>query len=99
MAFLNSAANQATIAAKNHVLPTRTSAYADPQVSADKVLSAFADPLKVSVGRPPVAGASDLFTPLDTDYQKILGGQASAQDALNDAATQFLQILPDFSKS
>lgn len=99
VAFLNSAANQATIAAKNHVLPTRTSAYADPQVSGDKVLSAFADPLKVSVGRPPLAGASDLFTPLDTDYQKILGGQASAQDALNDAATQFLQILPDFSKS
>src|ERR1051326_1557354 len=98
VAFLNSAANQATIAAKNNVLPTRTSAYADPQVSGNKVLSAFADPLKSAVGRPPLAGASDLFTPLDTDYQAILGGQKSAQDGLNDAATQFAQILPGFSK-
>ncbi len=99
VAYLNSAQNQATIAAKNNVLPTRTSAYSDPQVSGNAVLSAFADPLKVSVGRPPLAGASDLFTPLDTDYQKILGGQASIQAALNDAAAQFQQILPDFSKS
>jgi arabinogalactan oligomer/maltooligosaccharide transport system substrate-binding protein len=99
VAYLNNAQNQATIAAKNNVLPTRTSAYSDPQVSGNPVLSAFADPLKISVGRPPLAGASDLFTPLDTDYQKIMGGQASAQDALNDAATQFQQILPDFSKS
>jgi arabinogalactan oligomer/maltooligosaccharide transport system substrate-binding protein len=99
VAFLNSAQNQATIAAKNNVLPTRTSAYSDPQVSGSKLLSAFADPLKAGVGRPPVAGASDLLTPLDADYQAILGGQKSAQDALNDAATQFAQILPDFSKS
>jgi arabinogalactan oligomer/maltooligosaccharide transport system substrate-binding protein len=99
VAYLNSAANQATIAAKNNVLPTRTSAYADPQVSGNKVLSAFADPLKSAVGRPPLAGASDLFTPLDTDYQAILGGQKSAQDGLNDTATQFAQILPGFSKS
>ncbi len=99
VAYLNSAANQAAIAAKNNVLPTRSSAYADPQVSGNKVLSAFADPLKSAVGRPPLAGASDLFTPLDTDYQAILGGQKSAQDGLKDAATQFAQILPDFSKS
>lgn len=99
VAFLNSAQNQATIAAKNNVLPTRTSAYSDPQVSGDKLLAAFADPLKAGVGRPPVPGASDLLTPLDADYQAILGGQKSAQDALNDAATQFAQILPDFSKS
>ena len=99
VAFLNNAQNQATIAAKNNVLPTRTSAYADPQVSGDKLLAAFADPLKAGVGRPPVPGASDLLTPLDADYQAILGGQKSPQDALNDAATQFAQILPDFSKS
>jgi arabinogalactan oligomer/maltooligosaccharide transport system substrate-binding protein len=99
VAFMNSAQNQATIAAKNNVLPTRTSAYADPLVSGDKLLAAFSDPLKAGVGRPPVPGASDLLTPLDTDYQAILGGQKSAQDALNDAATQFTQILPDFSKS
>ena len=99
VAFLNSAQNQATIAAKNNVLPTRTSAYSDPQVAGNKILSAFEGPLKNAVGRPPVAGASDLFTPLDTDYQAILGGQKSAQAALNDAATQFAQILPGFSKS
>ena len=99
VAFLNNAQNQATIAAKNNVLPTRTSAYADPQVSGNKVLSAFADPLKVAVGRPPLAGASDLFTPLDTDYQAVMGGQKSVQDGLNDAASQFAQILTDFKKS
>jgi arabinogalactan oligomer/maltooligosaccharide transport system substrate-binding protein len=99
VAFLNNAQNQATIAAKNNVLPTRTSAYADPQVAGNKVLSAFADPLKAAIGRPPLAGASDLFTPLDTDYQAIMGGQKSAQDGLNDAATQFAQILTDFKKS
>jgi arabinogalactan oligomer / maltooligosaccharide transport system substrate-binding protein len=99
VAFLNDAQNQATIAAKNNVLPTRTSAYSDPQVANNKILSAFEGPLKSAVGRPPVPGASDLFTPLDTDYQAILGGQKSAQDGLNDAATQFAQILPDFSKS
>jgi len=99
VAFLNSAQNQATIAAKNNVLPTRTSAYADPQVAGSKLLSAFADPLKAGVGRPPVPGASDLLTPLDSDYQAILGGQKSPQDALNDAATQFAQILPDFKKN
>jgi len=67
VAFLNDAQNQATIAAKNNVLPTRTSAYSDPQVANNKILSAFEGPLKNAVGRPPVAGASDLFTPLDTD--------------------------------
>ncbi|MEZ0112998.1 arabinogalactan oligomer/maltooligosaccharide transport system substrate-binding protein [Catenulispora sp. EB89] len=99
IAYLNDAQNQATIAAKNNVLPTRTSAYSDPQVANNKILSAFEGPLKNAVGRPPVAGASDLFTPLDTDYQAILGGQKSPQAALNDAATQFAQILPGFSKS
>lgn len=98
MAYLNSAASQATIAAKNNVLPTRTSAYSDPQVSGNPLLSAFGDPLKVSVGRPAVAGASDLFTPLLTDYQKVLGG-ADAQASMNDAATQFQQILKDYTKS
>ena len=97
LAFLNSASSQAFVAGKNNVLPTRSSAYADPQVTRSAVLSAFKAPLTVSKARPAAPGAGDIFGSITTDYQKILSGQTSVSSGLADAQKQAAQFMPDFS--
>lgn len=95
--FINATENQAFVAQKNNVLPTRASAAGTPQVMDSPVLTAFQPVLATTKPRPVLPQGGDLFTPLDTSYQKILGGQVSVQEGLDQAAKQFQQILPGWS--
>lgn len=91
--YLNSAASQAYVAAKNNVLPTHQAAYSDPQVSGNSVLTAFAAVIKDDAPRPSIAQGSDLFTPFDTGYQSILSGKSAAGAGLDTIAQGFLKLL------
>ena len=97
VAFMNSASSQAFIASKNNTLPTRTSAYSDPQVSGNALLAAFQAPLQVSKPRWPAASASDVFGFVTPDYQKIMSGQESVSDGLANAQKQSTQSLTGFA--
>jgi arabinogalactan oligomer/maltooligosaccharide transport system substrate-binding protein len=97
IAYMNSASSQAFIASKNNTLPTRTSAYALPEVTGNPLLAAFQDPLKVSQPRWPVAGASDVFGVVTPDYQKILSGQESVDAGLANMQKQATQTLTGFT--
>jgi arabinogalactan oligomer/maltooligosaccharide transport system substrate-binding protein len=97
LAFMNSADNQAFIAGKNNTLPTRTSAYAKPEVTGNPLLTAFQGPLKVSKPRWPVAGASDIFDAVTPEFQKILGGQETVDSGLTNAQKHAQQTLTGFS--
>lgn len=91
--YLNSAASQAYVAGKNNVLPTHQSAYSDPQVSGNAVLTAFASVIKDDMPRPAIAQGSDLFTPFDTGYQAILSGKTQGNAGLDAIAQNFLKVL------
>jgi arabinogalactan oligomer/maltooligosaccharide transport system substrate-binding protein len=97
IAFMNSASSQAFIASKNNTLPTRTSAYAMPEVSGNPLLASFQAPLQVSKPRWPAAGASDVFGAVTPEYQKILSGQESVADGLANAQKQAEQSLTGFN--
>lgn len=94
--FLNKAENQAFVAEKNHVLPTRVSVYTMPNVAADPNIAAFRPVLDASRPRIALPQASDLFDPFDDSMEKIYSGQGSVKAGLDDAAQQAKKILPDF---
>ena len=97
VAFMNSTESQAFIAGKNNVLPTRTSAYSDPQVTGNPLLAAFQAPLQVSHPRWPAPGASDVFGAVTPEYQKILSGQESVTDGMAAAQKQAAQNMTGFA--
>ncbi|WAL69669.1 extracellular solute-binding protein [Amycolatopsis cynarae] len=94
--FMTSAESQAYIASKNNTMPTRKSVYAMPEVAGNKQIAAFQAPLDGSKPRPAAPGAGDLYDMFTPYYQKILGNQASLQDALAQAQQKAKGAVPGF---
>ncbi len=93
ISFMSSTASQIAIAKANHTLPTRNSAYQDPAVSGDAVISAFHAVQNTAVNRPIIPQGGLLFTDFDTNIQAALGGAKSPTDALNAVATAWQKLL------
>jgi arabinogalactan oligomer/maltooligosaccharide transport system substrate-binding protein len=95
--FMNSAENQAFLAGKLGLLPTRKSAYDAADVKANPVVTSFHEVLKTAVPRPAIAEGGDLFTSLDENYVKVLNGSADSQKGLDNVATAYKRILKGWS--
>ncbi|WP_019813316.1 extracellular solute-binding protein [Saccharomonospora saliphila] len=94
--FLNSAESQAYIAARNNTLPTRESVYTDDEVADNRVISEFQGPVEQAVPRPPAPGAGDLYDMFTPFYERILGGQATIDEALRQAQSKTDGAVPGF---
>lgn len=75
--FLSRASNQATLAAKNNLLPTRKSAYTLPAVKRNPIISAFLKQMLVARARPVLPEGGAIYTDFGPNVQKVLLGQSS----------------------
>lgn len=95
--FMASAESQAKIAGKLGLLPARTSAYTDPQVTANTMVGQFKPVVEAAHERPWIPEGGQLFTPLDQAYAKIMSGQAAADAALKGVADEYRKLLQGWS--
>ena len=96
IAFMTSAASQATIATGNATLPTRSDAYT-PAVTANPGIAAFQAILSAGVPRPPLPEYSSIYGLFNTDLLKILQGQESTQSGLNNVSVATKKLIPAFA--
>ena len=93
ISFMSSTASQVAIAKANHTLPTRQSAYQDPSVSADYVISGYHQVQSTAVNRPVIPQGGQLFNDFDPNIQAALAGAKTPTDALNAVATKWKALL------
>ncbi|ASO18014.1 arabinogalactan oligomer/maltooligosaccharide transport system substrate-binding protein [Actinoalloteichus hoggarensis] len=100
IACLSSTESQITVATELGLLPTRESAYADPAVAAQPIVSAFSPVIERAHPRPWIPEGGELFDPLKIAYSDILAGNVEPQDALDEVATIYQDtILTEYSVS
>ncbi|MDR7303811.1 extracellular solute-binding protein [Haloactinomyces albus] len=96
---MSSAQSQATIAAELGLLPTRESVYDSPEVAANPIVSAFAPILETAHERAWIPAGDALFDPLNTGYAQLLAGQKTAQEAMDQVAKTYSDVVvPDYTK-
>jgi arabinogalactan oligomer/maltooligosaccharide transport system substrate-binding protein len=96
--YMASAESQAYVSKELGLLPTRTSAYQQPDVRSNPVVTAFKAVMEKATARPWIPEGGNLFTALDQEYPKALSGKASAQDALNNIAKAWKSaVVTDYS--
>jgi arabinogalactan oligomer/maltooligosaccharide transport system substrate-binding protein len=93
ISFMSSTASQIAIAKANHTLPTRNSAYQDPGVSGDPVISAFHAIQNTAVNRPVIPAGGQLFNDFDPNIQAALAGSKTPAVALNAVADAWKKLI------
>ena len=91
--FLDSTANQVAVAAANSTLPTRQSAYNDPTLATNQIVSAYKPLLGTATPRPLTPQLSALFNAFDSNIQGALTGADTAQTALDNVAAAWAPLL------
>jgi arabinogalactan oligomer/maltooligosaccharide transport system substrate-binding protein len=96
--YLDTAGSQAALAARLGLLPTRASAYSDPQVKDDPVIQAFQVVVRTGTPLPQLPGSADLLLPpLDDALRQALMGNAAPQKLLDSVAAAYNRTLTDFT--
>jgi arabinogalactan oligomer/maltooligosaccharide transport system substrate-binding protein len=93
--YLTGTQSQAFLAETLGLLPTRASAYAEPGVASNELISQWNSVMEKATNRAGFVAAPDIFTDFNTQFQAFLGG-TSAQDAL-DAVAAAWQNLTSWS--
>ncbi|MEU5694682.1 extracellular solute-binding protein [Actinosynnema sp. NPDC020468] len=98
VACMSGTGAQAAVARELGLLPTRKSAYDDPGVRANAVVSAFRPVADAAHPRPWIPEGGQLFDPLKIAYADVLAGREDAKSALDAVAKAYKdQILPEYS--
>ncbi len=93
ISFMSSTLSQIAIARANHTLPTRNSAYGNPLVSDDKIISKFVAIQQTAIPRPPIPQGAYLFNAFDQYIWYALVGAMSPPDALHAVAAAWKKLL------
>ncbi len=93
ISFMSSKDSQVAIATANYTLPTRQSAYQDPEVSGNPVIKEFLSVEKTAITRPAIPQGRYLFDAFDLNIQSALNGPERPLDALNAVADAWRQLL------
>jgi len=95
--WLSQAAQQAQFAAKNNLLPTRKSAYKDPDVRRNRIIVDFLTQMKVARARPVTPQGGQIYADFGPNMQKALNGSSSPQAALDATAKAWQsKLFPGF---
>ncbi|MFY9914440.1 MAG: extracellular solute-binding protein [Nocardioidaceae bacterium] len=98
ISFMNSTTSQAFLADKLGLLPTRRSAYDEPAVKDNAVISAFEPALEIAHPRPWIPEGGQFFAPLDTMAVSVLVQGTDPAVALKTAAQTYKdEIVPSYS--
>jgi arabinogalactan oligomer / maltooligosaccharide transport system substrate-binding protein len=96
ISWLNSAENQATLAAENNLVPTRNSAYELPEVQDNRIISDFKAQMEVATNRPVIPEGGQIYTDFTPNVQQALTGDASAEEALSAVAEAWKAFLTGY---
>jgi arabinogalactan oligomer/maltooligosaccharide transport system substrate-binding protein len=91
--FVTSTEAQAYLATNLGVLPTRDSAYQDPAVAADPIVSQWGPVMAKATNRAGFIEAPDIFADFNTQFQAFLIGDKTAQQAMDDLATAWQTLF------
>jgi arabinogalactan oligomer/maltooligosaccharide transport system substrate-binding protein len=96
--WLTSAAQQATFATKNNLLPSHVSAYKDPTVRKNRIIVQFLSQLQKATDRTAGTQGAQLFTDFTPAMQDMLSGKSTpAKAAATVAAAWKTKLFPDFT--
>jgi arabinogalactan oligomer/maltooligosaccharide transport system substrate-binding protein len=84
--WLSRAANQATFASKNNLLPTRQTAYKTAAVKRNPIISAFLSQMLVARARPVLPEGGAIYTDFGPNVQKVLLGQSTPAQGMDAVA-------------
>jgi arabinogalactan oligomer / maltooligosaccharide transport system substrate-binding protein len=93
ISWLSNAQNQAVLAQKNNLLPTRKSAYNLPAVKRNPIITAFGKQMQVARNRPVVPQGGAIYTDFTPNIQKALTGDSTPDEALVAVANAWKQKL------
>ncbi|RKT52195.1 extracellular solute-binding protein [Saccharothrix australiensis] len=94
---MSSTASQVRVAKELGLPPTRKSAYADPGVQANAIVSAFQPVVTAAHARPWIPEGGQLFDPLKIAYADVLAGAKDAEAALDEVAKAYQdQVVTDY---
>jgi arabinogalactan oligomer/maltooligosaccharide transport system substrate-binding protein len=91
--FINQAKYQAWFAVKNNLLPTRQSAYDDPDVKKNDIIQGFLAQMKVATNRPVIPEGGQIYTAFTPAYQAAWQGDKTAKEALDEVAQAWQDLL------
>jgi arabinogalactan oligomer/maltooligosaccharide transport system substrate-binding protein len=95
--WMSQAPQQAVLAAKNNLLPTRVSAYKLPEVKKNRIIGDFLEQMKVATARPVMPQGGQIYADFGTNVQKMLSGQLSPAAAANAIAKAWVsKLFPGF---
>jgi arabinogalactan oligomer/maltooligosaccharide transport system substrate-binding protein len=95
--FMTTVEAQAKIAKELGLLPTRTSAYANPDVQGNADVAVFKPIMDTAVARPWIPEGGQLFQPLLEGYQALVGGSTAPDALLKKVDEQYRGIMKDWS--
>ncbi|WP_043620188.1 extracellular solute-binding protein [Nonomuraea candida] len=95
--FMTTTEAQARIAKEISLLPTRASAYADPDVRGNPDVAVFKPIMDTAVPRPWIPEGGQLFQPLLEGYQALVGGMSGPADMLRQVDERYRGIMKDWS--
>jgi len=95
--FMNSAESQAFLADKLGLLPTRKSAYTNPLVANNPIISAFKPVVDAAAARPWIPEGGQFFGPLDTMATQTLIEGVDPKTALDEVAEKYkAEVVPTY---
>ncbi|GAA3370801.1 extracellular solute-binding protein [Streptomyces sannanensis] len=94
--YMTSAASQAKVAKELSLLPTRTSAYSQPDVSGNQIVGFFKPVVDKAVERPWIPEGGSLFEPLKVEYTKVLTGQTTPDKGAKAVGDAYRKLLKDW---
>ncbi|MFG1983084.1 extracellular solute-binding protein [Streptomyces albidoflavus] len=94
--YMSSAKVQAEVTEKLSLLPTRASVYGEPKVAENEIVQFFKPVVETAVERPWVPEGGSLFAPLQTQYTKVLTGQATPEQAAKSTGDSYRKLLKDY---
>ena len=94
---MNSAESQAFLADELGLLPTRASAYDNPLVANNPIISAFKPVVDAAAARPWIPEGGQFFGPLDTMATQTLIEGVDAKTALDEVADKYkAEVVPSY---
>jgi arabinogalactan oligomer/maltooligosaccharide transport system substrate-binding protein len=93
--YLSSAENQARLATELNLLPTRQSAYALPEVAESRLITEFGTVIENATARPVIPEGGQIYTDFGPAFQAAWTGDLSAQEALDQVAAAWEELVAE----
>jgi arabinogalactan oligomer / maltooligosaccharide transport system substrate-binding protein len=93
LSFIDGTEAQVYLAQTLGLLPTRLSAYEDPAVQADPIISAWGEVMQRATNRAGHPRSPDIYAPYSENYQAFLTGEVTAEEALANIEAAWNQLF------